>query len=139
MTVENINKAKRSDLVRILVVDDSDLSRRTIVSILEANSFNVVGESATAEEAMQQAFNTKANVFLLDVVMPGISGIELANHIRDNIKEPKIIMMSTLDMESVVIESISNGAVDYLSKPFTEQDLIKSVEKIEADIVKENS
>ena len=139
MTVEKINKAKRSDLVRILVVDDSDLSRRTIVSILEANSFNVVGESATAEEAMQQAFNTKANVFLLDVVMPGISGIELANHIRDNIKEPKIIMMSTLDMESVVIESISNGAVDYLSKPFTEQDLIKSVEKIEADIVKENS
>ncbi|EQC43404.1 response regulator [Bacteriovorax sp. Seq25_V] len=139
MTVENINKAKRSDLVRILVVDDSDLSRRTIVSILETHGFNVVGESSSAENAMQQAFNTKANVFLLDVVMPEISGIELANHIRDNIKEPKIIMMSTLDMESVVIESISNGAVDYLSKPFTEQDLIKSVEKIEADIIKENS
>lgn len=139
MTVENINKTKRSNLVKILVVDDSDLSRRTIVNILEREGFNVVGQASSAEQAMQTAFSTGANVFLLDVVMPEVSGIELAGHIRDNVKEPKIIMMSTLDLESVVIESISTGAIDFLTKPFTEEDLIKSVEKIEYEIVKEAS
>lgn len=137
MTVENINKAKRSEHIKILVVDDSDLSRRTVVSILEKEGFEVVGQAATAEEGMQQAYTTGANVFLLDVVMADISGIELANHIRDNVKEPKIIMMSSLDLESVVIESISSGAVDFLAKPFLEKDLIASVEKVELEILKE--
>lgn len=137
MNIENINKAKRSNLLKILVVDDSDLSRRTIVSILDKHGFNVVGDSANAENAVSQAFNTKANVFLLDVVMPNVSGLELANLIREKIKDAKIIMMSTLDMEGMVLESISNGAVDYLAKPFTEDELIRSLEKIESDMGKE--
>ncbi|OIQ18561.1 MAG: hypothetical protein BM556_09915 [Bacteriovorax sp. MedPE-SWde] len=139
MTVENINKAKRSDLVKILVVDDSDLSRRTIVNILEKEGFNVVGQASSAEQGIQQAFTTGANVFLLDVVMPEVSGLELATHIKENVKEPHIIMMSTLDLESVVIESISTGATDFLTKPFQEEDLIKSIEKVEYEIVKEAS
>lgn len=137
MTVESINKNKRSDLVRILVVDDSDLSRRTIVSILEKEGFNVVGQASNAEQAMQQAYTTGANVFLVDVVMPDISGLELANHLRDNIKEPRIVMMSSLDLESVVIESISSGAVDFLTKPFEAKDLLASIEKLEVEILKE--
>ena len=48
-------------------------------------------------------------------------------------------MMSTLDLESVVIESISTGATDFLTKPFQEEDLIKSIEKVEYEIVKEAS
>lgn len=137
MNIENINKAKRSNLLKILVVDDSDLSRRTIVSILDKHGFNVVGDSPNAENAVSQAFNTKTNVFLLDVVMPNVSGLELANLIREKIKDAKIIMMSTLDMEGMVLESISNGAVDYLAKPFTEDELIRSLEKIESDMGKE--
>lgn len=137
MNIENINKAKRSNLIKILVVDDSDLSRRTIVSILDKHGFDVVGDSPSAEGAVAQAYNTKANVFLVDVVMPNISGLELANLLREKIKDAKIIMMSTLDMEGMVLESISSGAVDYLSKPFTEEELIRSVEKIESDLEKE--
>jgi two-component system chemotaxis response regulator CheY len=135
--VENINKNKRSDLVKILVVDDSDLSRKTTVKILEEEGFNVVGQANNAEMGMQQAYTSGANVFLLDVVMPNTSGIELADHIRENIKESRIIMMSSLDLESVVVESISNGAIDFLNKPFSKLDLIQSIEKVEEDIVKE--
>lgn len=137
MNIENINAKKHTDLIKIMVVDDSDLSRRTIVSLLEQNGFNVVGEASNAENAITQAFNTKANLFLIDIVMPNVSGLELANLLKDKIKDSRIIMMSTLDMEGVVLESISNGAVDYLSKPFTEEDLIRSVGKVESDLLKE--
>ena len=109
-----------------------------LTGILEREGFNVVGQAANAEQGMQQAYSTGANVFLIDVVMPDISGIEVANYIRENIKEPRIIMMSSLDIESVIIESISSGAIDFLSKPFEERDLIRAVEKIDIELQKEH-
>lgn len=136
--VENIKKNARSGHARVLIIDDSDLSRRTVAGILEREGFNVVGQAANAEQGMQQAYSTGANVFLIDVVMPDISGIEVANYIRENIKEPRIIMMSSLDIESVIIESISSGAIDFLSKPFEERDLIRAVEKIDIELEKEH-
>ena len=136
--VENIKKNARSGHARVLIIDDSDLSRRTVAGILEREGFNVVGQAANAEQGMQQAYSTGANVFLIDVVMPDISGIEVANYIRENIKEPRIIMMSSLDIESVIIESISSGAIDFLSKPFEERDLIRAVEKIDIELQKEH-
>ena len=135
--VKDLKKAKRSDLVRILVADDSELSRQTIVTILEEEGFNVVAQANSAEAAMQQIFTSAANVFLIDVVMPEVSGIELANTIRDNAKDPHIIMMSTLDIENVIIESVSSGAVDFLTKPFEKSELLKSIEKVEYEIEKE--
>jgi len=64
--------------------------------------------------------------------MPEISGLELARHLQEkNSQDRYIIMMSSLTVESMVIEAISSGAVDYLQKPFGASDLIKSVEKIE--------
>ena len=77
--VENIKKNARSGHARVLIIDDSDLSRRTVAGILEREGFNVVGQAANAEQGMQQAYSTGANVFLIDVVMPDISGIEVAN------------------------------------------------------------
>ncbi len=136
--VEHIKSKKRSGHVKVLIIDDSDLSRRTVATILENEGFQVVGQAASAEQGIQQAYSSGANVFLIDVVMPGSSGIEVANIIRENIKEPKIIMMSTLDTESVVIESISSGAIDFLVKPFQEEDLIKAVEKIDIELFKEH-
>ena len=136
--VENIKKNARSGHARVLIIDDSDLSRRTVAGILEREGFNVVGQAANAEQGMQQAYSTGANVFLIDVVMPDISGIEVANYIRENIKEPRIIMMSSLDIESVIIESISSGSIDFLSKPFEERDLIRAVEKIDIELQKEH-
>ncbi len=136
--VESIKKPTRSGHAKVLIIDDSDLSRRTVASILENEGFRVVGQAANAEQGMQQAYSTGANVFLIDVVMPDISGIEVANYIRENIKEPKIIMMSSLDIESVIIESISSGAIDFISKPFEERDLIRAVEKIDIELQKEH-
>ncbi len=123
---------RNHDKLKILIVDDSDFNRRSMAEILTNEGFNVVGQSKTAEEAIQIAHSTKANLIFIDVVMPDISGLELAKHFQEKQTwERFLIMMSSLNIESVVIESISNGAVDFLQKPFEKEDLIKSVEKIE--------
>lgn len=128
---------KRNQNLKIVVIDDSDLGRRTIISILEKHGFNVVGQTGNPEEATKIAGSTGGNLFLIDIVMPKVSGLELANHLSEQISGIYIIMMSSLNIESVVIESISNGAIDFLAKPFSERELINSVEKIEAEYLKD--
>jgi len=130
----NIRKTSLS----IMVIDDAELSRRTTVEILKNEGFNVTGQAASAEEAIQLTAQAPANLYLIDVVMPEVSGIELAKNISENIKDCFIIMMSSLNMESIIIDSISNGAIDFLHKPFTADTLIKSVEKIEEELSKDN-
>lgn len=120
--------------LQIVVVDDSDYSRKSIIKVLESEGFNVVGEADSAEKAGTIVRTVKSNLFLIDIVMPGVSGLEVAKLVQGELKECKIIMMSSLKMEDIIIESISNGAVDYLEKPFTPEDLLKSVRKIEVEL-----
>ena len=127
------------DKLKILIVDDSDFNRRTMVEILTSEGFNVVGQAASAEDAIQIAHTVKPNVIFIDIIMPDISGLELAKHFQEkSIGEKYIIMMSSLNIESIVIESISNGATDFLQKPFERDNLVHVVEKIERIVEKEN-
>lgn len=120
------------DILKILIVDDSDFNRRNMIEILTNEGFNVVGEANSAESAIQIAHTSRPNLIFIDIVMPEISGLELSKHFQEKSSSDKfVIMMSSLNIESMVIEAISNGATDFLQKPFSSTDLIKCVEKIE--------
>lgn len=123
--------------LKIAVIDDSEFSRRSIVEILEAEGFNVVGQAGSAEEGISLGATSGADVFIIDVIMPERSGIEMAKVLSEKTMNASIIMMSSLNMESIVIESISSGAIDFLAKPFLPEDLIKAVRKIELERAKE--
>jgi len=130
---------RNHDKLRILIVDDSEFNRTNMSEILTSEGFNVVALAGSAEDAIQAAHATKANLIFIDVVMPDISGLELTKHFQEkHTGERFLIMMSSLNIESIVIESISNGAIDFLQKPFERDDLIKAVEKIERLVEKEN-
>lgn len=123
---------RNHDTLKILIVDDSEFNRKNMVEILTYEGFNVIGQAASAEDAIQIAHSAKPNLIFIDIVMPEISGLELTKHLQDKGSGEKfIIMMSSLNIESIVIESISNGATDFLQKPFEREDLIKAVEKVE--------
>lgn len=119
-----------SEKFRILIVDDSDFSRMNMVKMLSDEKYNIIGEASNAKEAISILNDRKAHLAILDVVMPDISGIELANHISENFKDTAIMMVSSLAGENIIIDSISAGASDYLQKPFKKDDFIASVEKI---------
>lgn len=130
---------RNHDKLKILIVDDSDFNRKSMVDILTFEGFNVVGQASSAEEAIQIVHSANPNLIFIDIVMPEISGLELTKHLQEKGGGEKfIIMMSSLNIESIVIESISNGATDFLQKPFDRDDLIKAVEKIERLVEKDN-
>jgi two-component system, chemotaxis family, chemotaxis protein CheY len=119
----------------IVVVDDSEFTRQTTAQILTDDGHNVVAQFSGAAEAIRFFYEGSADLFIIDVVMPEISGTELAKHITDNsLDSVNIIMVSSLDTENIIIESISNGAIDFIKKPFSGVDLLQSVTKVQDNI-----
>lgn len=114
----------------ILIVEDSDLSRKTISSILEKEGFNIIAESNNTQDGLLLARTNPVHLCIIDVVMPDQSGIELLKSLGEVPGLRYYLMISSLTNESVVIDCISHGANDFLKKPFSEKDLILSVHKL---------
>ena len=123
---------------KIVVVDDSDFSRAQVIDILLKNGFTIVGEAASAEEALKIVSDKKPNLVITDVVMPNISGIELAEKINSNYDEVSVIMISSLKHEQIILEGISKGVIDFIAKPIDPIQLAESVEKCFLNSIKEN-
>jgi len=119
---------------KILVVDDSDFSRNSISRMLDNKRYNIIGEASNGTEAINSLIERIPNIAIVDIVMPGMSGFELAKKISEISKEVYIIMISSLAQENIVIDAISSGASDFLQKPFTKEVLINSIEKLISNI-----
>ena len=122
------------EALKIVVVEDSNLARKSIVDTLEQEGYEIVGEAPSAEKAMTLLQSSGCNFLIIDIVMPEISGIELAQALTELKNKVSIIMMSSLKQEDIIIESIAVGAIDFLQKPFEKETLIKSVKKAEQDL-----
>lgn len=114
----------------IIVVDDSEYARKSMANILDEAGFNVVGEAKSAEEAIKTSQSTPCHLFIVDVIMPEISGIDLIKYVKDNQLGAGVIMVSSLTLDHILIEAISNGALDYIQKPFLPEDLIAAADKV---------
>lgn len=115
---------------RILIVDDSNISVNLITESLSQDGFTSIEHTTNAIEGFQIAQNADFHLYILDVVMPKISGLEIAKEISKKENSGCILMMSSLDSENILIESIASGAKDFLLKPFTKNQLINSVNKL---------
>ncbi len=123
--------------VKILIVDDSEFSRKIVAKILVDEGYNVIGEASNANEAVDILnSNSDVNIILVDIIMPDVNGIELARKIHKIYSDCSIVMMSSLSQDHIVIEAISAGAVDFIKKPFERQTLLDSVQKLSREIVK---
>ena len=115
---------------RILIVDDSDFSRKSISDMLSGPNYEVIGEAANGREAINVLKESNAHIIILDIVMPEMSGLELAEFITQNFNDVSIIMISSLAQENIVIDAISAGASDFLQKPFDKRTLTNSIDKL---------
>ena len=116
--------------LRIMIVDDSSIIRKTTADILRKANYDVVAIAASALEAMDLIVSTSPNLIIVDVVMPEQSGLELARLLKTKMRDLSVIAMSSLNDNQIIVEAISSGASDFLVKPFEPNDLLKSVQKI---------
>ncbi|HBT39387.1 MAG: Response regulator receiver protein [Thermotoga sp. 50_1627] len=116
-------------MANILVVDDERNVRNLIKKVLEENDHSVT-TIATGEEALVELRRSKFDLLILDLRLPGMSGTELLKLMKqEGIVVPTLIV-SAVTNAAPVVEALKQGAGDYLSKPFSAQDLVKKVEEL---------
>lgn len=116
---------------RVIVVDDHAVVRAGISLLLERNDgFEVVGEAGTADDAVSQARLHQPDVILLDLTMPGKSGIEVLPALREVVPNASVLILSMEDDPSYVRASFELGAKGYLLKEAANEDLLTALEEI---------
>ena len=112
----------------ILVVDDDDGIRELVKEYLSQNEY-LVTSSNSAEDALEKVKIIKFDLIVLDIMMPGKSGLEFTKENKDKISTP-IILLTAKGEASERIEGLDIGADDYLPKPFEPKELILSINNI---------
>ncbi len=114
-----------------MVVDDHQVVRHGLRTLLEADSdFRVIGEAAGGIEALNMAAKLYPDVIIIDLVMNGISGIEVTRQMSKTCPGAGIIIFSMLATEYYVLEALRAGARGYLSKDSSPEELIRAVREV---------
>lgn len=116
---------KDFSVYKVLIVDDIPANVWLLKVMLE-NSGLQVFTAESAEEALIQLKKEKIDIILLDVLMPGVDGFELANQLKNdaNYKEIRIIFLTALTATSDVVKGFHQGGDDFISKPFNKEELL---------------
>jgi DNA-binding NarL/FixJ family response regulator len=114
--------------IRVLVVDDQELVRSGFCVILDAaDGIAVAGEAATGEAAVAAVASTRPDVVLMDIRMPGMDGLEATRVITGAQPAPKVVILTTFDLDDYVYEALRAGASGFLLKDSPRHDLIAAV------------
>jgi len=114
--------------IRVLLIDDHTLVREGIRNILEQDAgIEVAGEFANAREAIRRLKSLGPDVVLMDVRMPGLTGIQATAQIKQLSPRTKVLMLSMYDNDSYIRSSFQSGASGYLLKDAASQELIAAV------------
>lgn len=107
------------DKINVIIADDSDFVRDGMKIILDMDDdFNVIGTAADGKEAIALAAKEKPDVFLMDIQMPGMDGIEATKYIVEH-DLGKVLILTTFDDDELVKKALKNGAKGYLIKNHT--------------------
>jgi DNA-binding NarL/FixJ family response regulator len=121
--------------VRVLVVDDQALVRAGFRMILEAQpDIAVVGEAPDGEAAVRLARRLRPDVLLMDIRMPGMDGLEATRRVLEpaNAEAPRIIILTTFDLDEYVYAALQSGACGFLLKDVTPEHLVGAVRTVAA-------
>ena len=106
----------------VLVVDDDRGTRRYLAALVSSLGY-LVEDVETGEEALSRLAATEPAVVLLDLILPGISGLDVLDKVRESRPDVPVIVLSTETQIKTVVDAVRRGASDYLTKPFAEDQL----------------
>ena len=114
-------------MIRVMIVDDALFMRKLYHNMLEKDDISIVAEAANGYEAIALYQETRPDVVLMDITMPGMPGIEALEEIMRIDPEARVIMSSAMGQEAFVRESVKKGARGFLVKPMVEATLLRMV------------
>ena len=114
---------------RILVVDDANFMRMIVKDTLSPKGFEICGEATNGNEAVAQYLALKPDLVTMDITMKGKDGLEAAKEILTKDPNARIVMVTALGQEKMLMDCMTIGVKDFVVKPFEPQKIISAVEK----------
>lgn len=118
-------------MIRVLIVDDHAIVRRGIRALLsESGGFDVVGEMADGQAAVVAASETQPDVILMDLLMPGMDGIEATRQITAHQPGARILVLTSFAADNKLFPAIKAGALGYLLKDSSPEELLRAIRQV---------
>lgn len=118
-------------MIRLLIVDDHEMVREGLKAMLVSEpDFEIVGEAANAEQALGLVERLRPDIILLDVRLPGVSGVALCRQVCEHYPEIGVIIVTTYTDEQLVAECLQAGARGYIVKDIERFDLKRSIRAV---------
>ena len=115
---------------RVMIVDDAIFMRKVLREILTENSYEVVGEVNRGTDVLDKFKEWKPDLVTMDIMLPGIDGIDAVREIMKVDKDARIVMISALGQDELVDEALKAGAKGFIVKPFIPSQVIDVIKKI---------
>ena len=116
--------------ISIVIVDDNDMMRSILRSMLRGDVFEVIGEARNGVLAVEMASRLKPDIVCLDVIMPEKNGLDALCEIKVARPETEVVMITSNADPETVQESIQNGASGFIIKPFNAARVLDTLEKV---------
>ncbi len=117
-------------LGKVLIVDDSRMSRTILRNILEKAGYSIVGEASNGEDAVEAFKKCSPDLVTLDITMPKMDGLEALKQILDYNADARVIMITAAGQQDKLISALKTGAKRFISKPFNEDEILKNVKDV---------
>ncbi|WP_029431543.1 response regulator transcription factor [Blastococcus sp. URHD0036] len=119
--------------IRVVLVDDQQMVRAGFRMVIDSQSdLTVVGEAGTGEDAVRLLARTPADVVLMDVRMPGTDGIEATRRVTAQADPPRVVVLTTFDLDEYVVAAIGAGASGFLLKDAPPEEMLAAVRTVHA-------
>lgn len=115
---------------KVLIVDDAVFMRMKLRDILEKNGYEVVAEAQNGLEAVEKYKQESPDLVTMDITMPEMDGVTALKEIKALDEGAKVIMCSAMGQQSMVMEAIQTGALDFIVKPFDTDRVLQSIERV---------
>ena len=116
-------------MTKVLVVDDAAFMRMMLKDILLKGGFEIAGEATNGAEAVRLYQELKPELVTMDITMPEVDGIAAVKEIKKIDPNAKVVMVSAMGQQAMVIEAIQAGASDFIVKPFQPDRVLEALKK----------
>ncbi|MDI9390667.1 MAG: response regulator [Synergistota bacterium] len=116
-------------MTKVLVVDDAAFMRMMLKDILLKGGFEIAGEATNGAEAIRLYQELKPDLVTMDITMPEVDGIAAVKEIKKIDPNAKVVMVSAMGQQAMVIEAIQAGASDFIVKPFQPDRVLEALKK----------
>ena len=117
-------------MYKILVVDDAGFMRKMVQTHLIKAGYDTFIEGEDGQQAVALYQEHKPDLVIMDITMPNMDGIEALRQIKQSNPDAKVVMCSAMGQESMVMEAIKLGALDFIVKPFKQDRIIQTVSRV---------